>query len=155
MAISTFFYSFVVTSSWTCFRVVGLFNPREETHSFPHIVHSKTFFLSSTSSVEVTASTSLLKSTSSSKKAPSSSSYISSRLHLTGKHYFPQPFCKNFMQDHRADVYILTWARKTIGNGPSFQTIPVSYDYGPIYDNKVFVLMSSLRDATFTWYLHK
>ena len=33
------------------------------------------------------------------------------------------------MQDHRADVYILTWTHKTIGNGTSFQTIPVSYDY--------------------------
>ena len=33
------------------------------------------------------------------------------------------------MQDHRADVYILTWTRKIIGNGPSFQTIPVCYDY--------------------------
>ena len=48
-------------------------------------------------------------------------------LHLLPtKHYFPQPFCKDFsMQDDRADVYILTWTRKTIRNGPNFQTIPV------------------------------
>ena len=37
------------------------------------------------------------------------------------------------MQDHRVDVYILTRASKTIGNGLSFQTIPVSYDYGVAY----------------------
>ena len=34
------------------------------------------------------------------------------------------------MQDHRADIYILTWTRQTAGNGPSFQTFFVSYDYG-------------------------
>ena len=33
------------------------------------------------------------------------------------------------MQDNRAYVYISTWTRKTVGNGPSFQTVPVSYDY--------------------------
>ena len=33
------------------------------------------------------------------------------------------------MQDYRTDIYILTWTCKAVGNGPIFQTIPVSYDY--------------------------
>ena len=37
--------------------------------------------------------------------------------------------CKNFMQDHRADVYISTWTRKIVGNGPSFIVVLSSYNY--------------------------
>ena len=38
------------------------------------------------------------------------------------------------MKDHGANVYISTWTRKTIANGPSFQTIPISYDYDLKHD---------------------
>ena len=56
------------------------------------------FLLSSFSFVEVTSSNSLLKSPSSSKKLHPAVHLFLQGCHVTGKHYFSQPFCKNLFR---------------------------------------------------------